>query len=223
MTCLPRINGKSQGFTLLELLVAMMIISMVTMIMAFSLKLFIGAWERGKSEGDTFQARISVPVLMRKQLLSIVRERSFITEKKKEALFFEGSAHSISFFSTHTLEVFSNKGGLYRLTFVYDDSAGRLDIYRQLITSLVDLSDEFNPLSDEWDREDLPVGTVNDIKQFSLSYANGPLVQPLSTGNWDDRWEKKKPGVPAGVYLKLDLSEDTIPPEEWYFPVGSGK
>jgi prepilin-type N-terminal cleavage/methylation domain-containing protein len=55
-----------RGFTLVELLVAMVLLSMVTLVVAMALRMSIKAWERGVEEGEHIQRRVAIPSLMKK-------------------------------------------------------------------------------------------------------------------------------------------------------------
>ena len=51
-----------RGFTLVELLVAMVLLSMVTLVVAMALKLSIESWEHGVEEGEDIQRWVAIPV-----------------------------------------------------------------------------------------------------------------------------------------------------------------
>jgi prepilin-type N-terminal cleavage/methylation domain-containing protein len=224
VTKFNRKKSSSQGFTLLEMLVAILIFSMVTMIMAFALKLCIGAWERGRAEGDSFQLKVSVPALIQKQLGSLVGERVFVQGGKQEKLAFMGKESAVSFFTTHTPGMLTGRGGLYRVTYIYDEDAGQLDIYQQLITSSSDLSAELNPFSDDWDGERKPDGTVHGIDAFSMAYASGAVIEPGEKKAWTSEWKKTAPKPPAGVKLLLQSdTERKVGTGVWYLGIRSGR
>ena len=66
-----------RGFTLVELLVAMVLLSMVTLVVAMALRMSIRAWERGVEEGEHLQRRVAIPSLMEKQLGALVKKDPF--------------------------------------------------------------------------------------------------------------------------------------------------
>lgn len=65
------------GFTLIEVLVSMVLVSMVTLIMAVSLRINLQAWERGVQEGEKLHVKVVLPALMERQLRSLVTTASF--------------------------------------------------------------------------------------------------------------------------------------------------
>jgi len=221
-------KDDSQGFTLLEILVAIVIISMVTMIMAFAIRLFIKAWDRGQKEGDNFQVKVSVPALIQNQLGSLVKEKIFQSGKQSEKLSFMGTDKTLSFFTTHIPGILSGKRGLYRVSYIYDKDTGVLNIYQQLITTAGDLSDEFNPLSDEWNQEMKPKGIIHGIQKFSIAYATGTVIEPEKEEAWIDDWKKSKNKIPVGLKIILQMNQNNDKSDEdeseglWYFEVRSG-
>ncbi|MBF0203522.1 MAG: type II secretion system protein, partial [Desulfamplus sp.] len=56
------------GFTLIEVIVSMILVSMITLIMAFALRVNLQAWERGINEGDKAQIEVVLPNMLERQL-----------------------------------------------------------------------------------------------------------------------------------------------------------
>ncbi len=56
-----------KGFTLLELLVAMSLVALVTLIAATAFRMTVQAWERGAEEGESRQIQSALPTLLEKQ------------------------------------------------------------------------------------------------------------------------------------------------------------
>ncbi len=220
----PRgISRSPQGFTLIEVLVAILILSMITMIMGVTLKLCIRAWDRGQAEGDTFQIKASIPMLLQKQLGSLVLMRAFSSAEKQENLVFMGTESTLSFFTTHVPEMIINRGGLHRVTYIYNKDAGQLDIYQQLIATAADMSDEFNPLSDDWDGELQPKGTIHGIIKFSIAYASDSVIDINDQNSWVEEWAKTKSKLPAGLKIIMQFEQDKKKNTDvWYFGIRTG-
>jgi len=135
------------GFTLLELLVAMLLVSMVTVIISVAFRLGINSWDRSQREGDSFQARIVIPSLLKKQLAAMARKKNIGGDGKEIQLPFIGTENSLSFFTTYTAMAGRQKG-LLRVTYLYDPDIRTLTLFQQLVLTLDDLDEIHFPLSD---------------------------------------------------------------------------
>jgi len=215
-------SNKDSGFTLLELLVSMLMVSMVTIIIAQALKLSINSWDRAQREGDTFQARVVIPSLLRKQLDSIVREKVFAQGHAPLKLVFKGTEKGLSFFTSYT-PMAGSLTGLLRVTYVHDKEKRILLLYQKLILTLEDVKDIYCPLSEMWDNQLEPSGKIVGINLFNIRYSSEKSLSNNDSGSVTNIWEDKKNQYPGSVYLDFQTIGGGIASNQelWHFNVGT--
>jgi prepilin-type N-terminal cleavage/methylation domain-containing protein len=215
-------SNKDSGFTLLELLVAMLMVSMVTMIIAQALKLSINAWERAQREGDTFQARTVIPSLLRKQLDAVIREKGFAPGHAPQKLVFKGNEKGLSFFTSYS-PMAGNIEGLLRVTYVHDKEKRILFLYQKLILTLEDLKDIYCPLSEAWDSQLEPSGKIVGISLFNIRYSSQKSFSGIDSDIVTNIWENKKNQYPGSIFLDFQTMGNGIAsnPELWHFNIGT--
>lgn len=190
------------GFTLLELLVAMLMVTMVTTIIAVALKLSINSWERAKSQGDAFQTKAVIPFLIKKQLNAVVKEKAFAKGKAPIKLKFNGRENGVSFFTSYT-PMAGSMTGLLRVSYVYDRKEKKLFLYQQLILTQQDLKDIHNPLSEKWDDQLEPSGKISDISKFNIRYSSQKSYAQQDLDIVSKVWESKKNKYPESIFLEF--------------------
>ena len=97
-----------QGFTLLELLISLSIMTVVVTIIFGGLKVGVRAWEKGETLVDSQQRLRVVPELVRKQIASLTMPEVF--KKNNRWIFFQGDHKSMDFFSNISLYPESEAG-----------------------------------------------------------------------------------------------------------------
>ncbi len=207
----PHFSG---GYTLLEVLVAMVLVSTVTLIATMALRLSMNAWERGREEGEIGALNVTLPLLLEHQLTSLVDQASFPAKKR---LPFDGRSQGLSFFTSYAPRG-AGAGGLLRVTYLYEEEQETLWIYIQVVTRAEQLKKEYDPLSTEWNRELKPVSQLTGIESLNFEYNTHP--NPVFTE--DDRWQEKVEKIPTGVRLQLTRS-GTKKAASYFFPVGGGQ
>jgi prepilin-type N-terminal cleavage/methylation domain-containing protein len=203
-----------RGFTLLEVLVAMVLVSTVTLIATMALRLSMNAWERGRQEGEIGALSVTLPLLLEYQLTSLVDQAAFPAKKR---LPFDGRSQGLSFFTSYAPRG-ASAGGLKRVTYRYEEEQKTLWIYLQIITRDEQLKAEYDPLSTEWNRELKPVSQLADIDSLNFEYNIRP--NPVFTD--DDHWQEKVEKIPSGVRLLLTRG-GTKKAASWFFPVAGGQ
>ncbi|RLB11184.1 MAG: hypothetical protein DRG63_13180 [Deltaproteobacteria bacterium] len=220
----PRIKARAHrnnhgGFTLLELLVTITLVSMVVLVLSLALKLALGAWERGEREGKAL-ACVTIPRLLEKQLESIVHGPGINTRGGKARFSFCGNKNAFSFFSCFA-PMGSGLQGILRMTYVYDSDRKTLFLYEQPITRNEDLREELDPLSEKWNGELKPVGKVEGITCFDLMYSGQDMVDPEDEDQWKEQWPCDSLVPPRAVRLAISAQENGPHlASVWYFRVG---
>ncbi len=218
---LNRIADHGEGFTLVELLISMTLLSMVTLVVAMALRLAIDSWERGSNEGEGVQVSTVIPSLMEKQLGCLVRDDPF-ENHSKGLLPFCGQDHGLSFFTSYAPQG-SPLQGLLRVSYVFQEAEQTLYFFEQAITKKENLDDEFNPLSGDWKNGLVSVGQVNGIKDFSLTYTDHKTTNPWNEGDWKSSWRCGSALPPVAVSVCLQTaSESKSRSRKWVFALKEG-
>jgi len=219
---------QENGFTLLELLVAMLMVSMVTVIISVAFRLGLNAWDRMQREGDRFQVRTVIPTLLEKQLDAIVREKRISSGQGPIKLPFTGREIGLSFFTTHAA-MSGNHQGLLRVTYLYDEQSASLMLFQQLILKPDDLDESRFPLSKSWDGELAPSGKIDGITRFSVRYSQESSSGRIDPDEMVSFWEPDNPqNYPESILLEfsmgigpatgVDMKDSSS--ELWHYTVG---
>jgi prepilin-type N-terminal cleavage/methylation domain-containing protein len=192
------------GFTLLEILVALILVSMVTLTVALAFKIGVGAWERGVKEGEDPQVRMIIPLLIQRQTTAAVRTNVF--NGAALPLPFCGQQGSFSFFTAYAPEG-SPRQGLMRVSYVFNKEEQTLLLYAQTITRRDELKDESNPVSENWDEKMTPISETKEITVFELRYAAAVEEGLEKEPDWKETWDCENPQWPEMVELRFRAGE----------------
>jgi len=215
-----RMKYSNQGFTLLELLVTLVLVSVVTLITAMALKLAIESWNRGEQEGESTQLIVALPALMEKQLKSMVKAGPFQNAAESRVMPFCGRKNGVSFLTSYAPQG-SPFQGLLRITYLFKEEEKTLYLYERIITTEEDLKEEFDPLSERWDGSFDPMGKVNGITDFALTYSGERRKASQETDAWKETWESVSGDLPAALGLRLEAGAGLQPKtRNWYFQLG---
>ncbi|RLB84069.1 MAG: hypothetical protein DRH15_05235, partial [Deltaproteobacteria bacterium] len=203
------------GFTLLELLVTLILVSIVVLIVAMALRLTIKAWERGQKEGGCLQAGIVVPLLLDRQIRFCTKKAPFSVNGPPRPLFFTGTSAALTFFTTYS-QMGTAANGLLRVCYLYSEEEKTLKYYQKIVTRPEDLSDKFNPLSGQQEEGIRPVSTLRCVSQFKLAYSSKSDPRPKADEDWQRQWKRQGPRWPGSIRLKLKVRGE---PQEmmWIF------
>ena len=201
----------SRGFTLLELLVAMALVALVTVIAATAFRLTVQAWERGAEEGESRQIQSALPALLERQLAARVITRVAGEAKINPAVYFCGGENSLSFITAYSPQGALLQGMLW-VRYRFDPGLKMLFIYQQSVTWQDDLGTiSDRGLGSKTAEEGAPVSQIQGISDFRLAYTAEPLYDPDDTKQWQKNWEcgAESNGIPFGLMLEMTLGEGT--------------
>ena len=186
------IKRREQGFTLLELLISLTILTMVTVIIGAGLRLAMNAWEKGDIEtGETQKLRI-LSSMFSQQLKSVF---PYMTEiDSEQVIVFEGDKNSILFVTTTDDILY---GGLKWIRYDYKDETL---YYKEGLLPDKELIDNI-----EGDEEilDSEIGEVTF--EYFVAHAD----------EWRDSWDFDD-SLPDAVKIKISYFQ----PFQVYLPYG---
>jgi general secretion pathway protein J len=183
---------REQGFTLLELLISLTILTMVTVIIGAGLRLAMNAWEKGDIEtGETQKLRI-LSSMFSQQLKSVF---PYMTEiDSEQVIVFEGDKNSILFVTTTDDILY---GGLKWIRYDYKDETL---YYKEGLLPDKELIDNI-----EGDEEILD----SEIGEVTFEYF------VAHTDEWRDSWDFDD-SLPDAVKIKISYFQ----PFQVYLPYG---
>ncbi|MFH0994550.1 MAG: prepilin-type N-terminal cleavage/methylation domain-containing protein [Pseudomonadota bacterium] len=214
---------SSRGFTLLELLVAMALVALVTLIAATAFRLTVQAWERGAEEGESRQIQSALPVLLEKQLAARVITRVFGQAKINPAVYFCGGENSLSFITAYAPQG-SVLQGMQWVRYQFDSGRRILRIYQQSVTRQDDLPIADRGLGSNMADEGSLVSQIQGISDFRLAYTGEPLYDSDDPKQWQKNWEcgAESSSVPIGLMLEMTIGEGARARSiKWIFRIGS--
>jgi general secretion pathway protein J len=169
------------GFTILELIVSITILTLVLLIIGQGFRLGINSWEKGEAETvETQQLRI-LSGMLTQQLKSFYLYRTKLDDDVQESIVFQGEDDSILFVTTL---VDSSYGGLKWVRYSYDEG---VLYYKEGLLPDKDILDNI-----EGDEEIL----ASDIEEVLFEYYVSHEEE------WKDSWENED-AVPDAVRVKL--------------------
>ena len=212
-----------RGFTLLELLVAMALVALVTVIAATAFRLTVQAWERGSEEGESRQIQSALPALLEKQLTARVITQVFGQAKINPAVYFCGGENVLSFITGYAPQG-SVLQGMQWVRYRFDPGQKILFIYQQSVTRLDDLDlTADRGLGSKTAEEAAPISQIQGISDFRLAFTAEPLYDSDDPKQWQKNWEcgAKSNGVPFGLMLEMTVGEGARSRSiKWIFRIG---
>jgi prepilin-type N-terminal cleavage/methylation domain-containing protein len=218
----PSAFSLDRGFTLLELLVAMALVALVTLIAATAFRLTVQAWERGSEEGESRQIQSALPALLERQLASRVITRVFGQAKIDPGVYFCGGENFLSFITAYSPQG-SVLQGMQRVRYQFDSGRKMLLIYQQSVTRQDDLPIAEGGLGSSMAEAGVLVSQIQGVSDFRLAYTVEPLYNPDVPKQWQKYWEcgAESSGVPFGMMLEMTVGEGARSRSiKWVYRIG---
>ncbi len=194
----PRYPNYCSGFTLLELLISITLVSVIVMILSLGLRSGLRAWTRGKETNRTLVATTAIERLLGNQLRALASNEAGNLVDMAE---FEGDHRELVFITTY-VPMGAEAGGIFKVVYRYYPRNKRFVYAQKVITSQDDLRENLPDDVDIEDRESLNAGwlisEMTDIPEAGFNYMEGAGEDGLKS--WEKEW-KTKGAAPARVAL----------------------
>lgn len=206
-----RERRQKNGFTLIELIIAITILCLITVIIGGAFRLGIQAWEKGEKEtGDSQRLRV-LSSLLSQQLKSFYPYKIKMENKDEEVVLFKGGSDSITFVTTLTDSSYGGfkwvrydfrDGALFYMEGLLPDKKFEEKINKnkdkeEIIDKNIDelqfsyLSSDDNEWKESWDfGEDIPGAIKVSLSSFQPFVINIPIS--LEREKNDENPEVKK-------------------------------
>ena len=188
-----------KGFTLIEVLIAMTLLSMMVVLLFGSLKICADSWEKGENKiTDVNEVAVVYNFFHQHLVQAKPVWNDFLAEEKTFS--FQGNARSLQFVSAFPASVRRSGLQLFSLELRSEDND------RFISVSLT----PFFPLADgkAWSKEDETL--IRHVSDFRLAYFGSD--DGASVDSWRDEWLAKEV-LPRLVKISIKLDNDIYWPE----------
>lgn len=203
-----------EGFTLLEVVIAISILALLTVVISVSWRIAAAAQGRVDEAILARRGRQAALDLMERQFASAVVLPNPVAENTRTA-FFQGSADGVRFVSRYSVEARSRAGLVLVDYRVRRGGAGDRIVSRELpVRALSDLAGTAQHLESAAARE-LPLGDEEQSYSFTylLTAAGQRAKAPAA------EWGGQDGAIPAGVVLRAAQRGGAGQAVEWTFPL----
>ena len=198
-------NPGSRGFTLLELLISLTLLSVIAVLVFGALRLGVRAWEKGEATIETRQRERIVMDLLQRQMASMAWP--VMVKGPGGAFAFRGDEKTLSFLSSVALVPGNEYGTVYAKYEVRDEEEGDRESLFLFEKNRVFLPDPDNPAAvAEEDFHELLPGF------YSISFAYLKQGEEDAEPQWQGVWDPEMDGrAPLAVRVSLTEAESSPP------------
>ena len=195
-----RTNQASKGFTLIEVLIAMTLLSIMMVLLFTSLKICADSWEKGESK-ITDVNEIAVVYNFFQRDLSVAKPlwNDFPAEEEK-TFSFQGGTQSLQFVSAFPASAGRSGLQLFSLNLLEEDNERIINV------TIV----PFVPMTEgaKWHKEEVTL--IKHVSDFTLAYFGS--ADGVSEGTWTEEWLNKEV-LPRLVKINIKLENGSYWPE----------
>jgi general secretion pathway protein J len=174
----PRVRWRSNaGFTLVELLIALLLFSLLSMALFGSIRAGTAAWSRATSRADESDHDLHAQDLLR-HLIENAYPLYLSDNAKSGHVDFAGSESSLSFLSDAPMAL--GKGGRSRINLTVEQHGDRVDL-------LIEAKPELAIVNDETEKARKPLLTGASLVAFAY-FGKTPADQSVT---WQNDWANR--------------------------------
>ncbi len=190
---------EAKGFTLIEVLIGLTLLSIMVVLLFTSLKICADSWERGEKKISSVNEMAVVYHFFQKHL-SVTKPILNQSIGNDKAIFFQGDTNSLQFASRFPESV--NKQGLqiFKVALVEDDNGSYINVSVTPYNS--DAEDESSSVEE--------VSLIKHVREFKLSYFGSS--DGVSDGVWAEDWHNEI-SQPRLVRINIVLENGNYWPE----------
>jgi len=188
------IKQNSSGFTLLEVMLAMTLLSIMVVLLFSSLKIGAESWNKGEKKIAEVNEKAVVYQFFKRHLPAIKPLWNEFSDGDR-TFSFQGKTDTLQFVSAFPASAARKGLQLFKM---------KLDQTEKGIVK-VELSPFYPTLDEqEWQKEEVVL--LENVKSIELSYFD------LIRTTWMDSWQEKQT-LPALIKIKIELFDDSFWPE----------
>ena len=194
------LHHATKGFTLIEVLIAMTLLSLMVVLLFASLKICADSWEKGESK-ITDVNEVAVVYNFFQRHLSVAKPLwdDFSSEEEK-TFSFQGKAHSLKFISAFPASADRSGLQLFSLDLQEEDND---QIIKVTLTPFFPVAE-----GEEWHKEEVTL--IKHVNGFTMAYFG--FDDGVSEGSWQEEWLDKEV-LPRLVKINIELENGIFWPE----------
>jgi general secretion pathway protein J len=199
----PLSKEKSQGFTLIEVTIALTILALILLIVFGAFRMGISAWEKGDSLKDEYQKVRITSQLITRQLKSILPYRVKTEKAEGNYIAFEGKYQTVRFVSAVSIKERQPEGFVYAIYEFKQEAKdqGRLVLYEQRALN--------KDLFEEHPKEEAGVSLCEGISEVRFEYYREENSEKNQQGNWVDEWNaKEEKELPRAIRMTMTCKNE---------------
>jgi len=198
-----RIRGprRQSGFTLIEVLIAMTLLSIMVVLLFASLRICAQSWEQGENKITEVNEVAVVYSFFQRHLVPAIPLWDDFTKKDERTFSFQGKKQSLQFVSSFPASAGRSGMQLFSIEKQQEDDA---QVIKVTLTPFFPATE-----GEEWHREDVVL--LKHVRDFSLSYY-GVAADGGGENSWQDEWLEKE-SQPLLVKISIDTDNGVFWPE----------
>jgi general secretion pathway protein J len=177
------------GFTLVELLVALALFSLLTMLLFNSVSFGVQAWRSGSARADELQRGVAAEGVLRRLLGNVYPMISSQSDPQPR-VDFDGAREAVEFLSD--APIVSGAAGRFRFRLFVDRKPDRADLALQATPELASGQEVSGTRT----------LLLSDIDHAEFAY--GGAATPAGTTQWSDSWQKRS-DIPGLIRLRVSF------------------
>jgi general secretion pathway protein J len=188
----PSSNNPHQGFTLIEVLIAMTLMSVMLAVLFGSMKICAESWEKGENKiADVNETAVVYQFFQQHLTTTIPLWDDFSNEEKM--LSFQGTKESLQFVSGFPASAKKSGLQLFKIKYLNDKEGGYIEVAIK----------PFFPSQEKDKEEDSgdSVNLISGVTNLTVSYYGIDESQP--EGYWQDEWTNRE-NLPKLVKIKIE-------------------
>jgi general secretion pathway protein J len=190
----------SKGFTLIEVLIALTLLSIMVVLLFTTLKICADSWEKGENKINDVN-QIAVVYNFFQHHLATAKPLSTSNAEGEKTLSFQGQTQSLQFVSSFPASAGKLGLQLFTIKLLEDDNDQYIDVS---LVPFATLSEDEEPAKKE------EVTLISHVSTFKLSYFGSEDI--VSEGAWADEWVNKET-LPKLVKINITLANGMFWPE----------
>ena len=199
----------ARGFTLLEVMITLTILSMMLVIIFGAFRLGLSAWQRGDSTKEEYQRFRTASDLMLRQVKSMVPLKIKTEKAEGDYLAFEGKRRSLKFVSALPVKSRKLEGLVYAMYEFKDGGSegGRLVLYEERA-----LNKDFFEVGP---KEDSGVTLLEEVSEVRFEYCRPADPDKSQEEKWEEEWNaKEEKALPKAVRVSITYKNEKREKEE---------
>ncbi len=200
-----RLTKTVRGFTLIEVLIAMTLLSIMVVLLFASLKICAESWEKGERKIEAVNEVAIVYQFFQRHLSTARPLWDDFSDATQKTFAFHGDAQSFQFVGEFPAS--AGRGGLQLFSIQLEDA--RQDNGQVIGTQISVTLTPFFPVPDSQNMAKEQVTLLKNVRQFSVSYLG---IDDSAELSWQNEWLDKET-LPQLVKINIERDDDMYWPE----------